>query len=231
MGSWDFIAANRRFLSFGILMSLFSSFGQTYYIAMFSAEIRGVFDLSHGDFGEIYAYATLASGTTLIWLGRKIDHIDLRFYSVLVCVGLIAACLMMSQVSSVVMLGLAIFTLRLFGQGLMSHTAVTSMARYFHERRGLAIGLASTGHAIGEAMFPYMAVILIAVIILLILFLTGVFAADVEGDIEAPAVDVSASGGELPDVDVDAADVRLGSETEEVEVPTIDVEPAEPDEE
>jgi MFS family permease len=164
MGSWDFIAANRRFLSFGILMSLFSSFGQTYYIAMFSAEIRGVFDLSHGDFGEIYAYATLASGTTLIWLGRKIDHIDLRFYSVLVCVGLIAACLMMSQVSSVVMLGLAIFTLRLFGQGLMSHTAVTSMARYFHKRRGLAIGLASTGHAIGEAMFPYMAVILIAAI-------------------------------------------------------------------
>ena len=76
-----------------------------------------------------------------------------------------------------------------------------------------------------------LAVILIAVIILLILFLTGVFAADVEGDLEAPAVDVSASGGELPNVDVDAADVRLGSETEEVEVPTIDVEPAEPDEE
>ena len=164
MGTWTFISANRRFLAFGVLMSLFASFGQTYYIAMFSAEIRGVFDLSHGDFGEIYAYATLASGTTLIWLGRKIDHIDLRIYSVAVSAGLVAACLMMSQVSSVIMLGLAIFTLRLFGQGLMSHTAATSMARYFHERRGMAIGLATTGHAAGEALFPYMAVTLIAAI-------------------------------------------------------------------
>ncbi len=99
MGSWTFISANRRFLAFGVLMTLFASFGQTYYIAMFSAEIRGVFDLSHGDFGEIYAYATLASGTTLIWLGRKIDHIVLRIYSVAVCAGLVAACLMLSQVS------------------------------------------------------------------------------------------------------------------------------------
>jgi MFS family permease len=164
MGSWTFIAANRRFLSFGVMMSLFSSFGQTYFIAMFSAEIRGAFGLSHGDFGEIYAYATLASGTTLIWLGRKIDHMDLRLYSALVCVGLVAACLMMSQVSSVIMLGLAIFALRLSGQGLMSHTAVTSMARYFHEQRGMAIGLASTGHAAGEALLPYMAVTLIAAI-------------------------------------------------------------------
>lgn len=164
MGLATFIMANRRFLAFGFLLSLFSSFGQTYYIAMFGAEIRGVFDLSHGDFGEIYAYATLASGTTLIWLGRKIDHIDLRLYSAAVCIGLVAASLMMFQASSVVMLGLAIFALRLTGQGLMSHTAATSMARYFHERRGMAIGLASTGHAAGEAMFPIMAVTLIAAI-------------------------------------------------------------------
>ena len=156
--------ANRRFLAFGALMSLFSSFGQTYFIAMFSAQIRGVFDLSHGDFGEIYALATLASGISLIWLGRQIDHIDLRLYSAAVCAGLVVACLMMSQISSVLMLGLAIFALRIAGQGLMSHTAVTSMARYFHERRGMAIGLASTGHAMGEALFPYMAVSLIAAI-------------------------------------------------------------------
>jgi len=162
MGAWSFIIANRRFLAFGVLLSLFSSFGQTYFIAMFSAELRGVFDLSHGDFGEIYAYATLASGATLIWLGRQIDHIDLRLYSAAVCVGLVVASVLMSVTSSVAMLGLAIFALRLTGQGLMSHTAITSMARYFHERRGLAIGLASTGHAAGEALLPFMAVTLIA---------------------------------------------------------------------
>ena len=164
MGSWAFILANRRFLAFGILMTLFASFGQTYFIALFSAEIRAVFDLSHGDFGEIYAFATLASGACLIWLGRLIDRIDLRLYSGLVGAGLVVGCLLMSQVSSVLMLGLAIFVMRLFGQGLMSHTAITSMARYFHERRGLAIAMASTGHAGGEAVFPFVAVMLIAAI-------------------------------------------------------------------
>lgn len=164
MSHWSFIYANRRFLAFGVLLSLFSSFGQTYFIAMFSAEIRGFFELSHGDFGEIYAYATLASGATLIWLGRKIDHIDLRPYSAAVCVGLAVAALMMYQAASVLMLGLALFTLRLTGQGLMSLTASTSMARYFHQNRGMAIGVASTGYAGGEALFPYMAVILIAAV-------------------------------------------------------------------
>ena len=34
---------------------LFSSFGQTFYIAQFSGEIREAFGLSDGEFGKIYA--------------------------------------------------------------------------------------------------------------------------------------------------------------------------------
>jgi len=43
-----------------------------------------------------------------------------------------------------------------------------------------------------------------------------------EGDM--PEVDVE--GGALPEYDVDAADVDVGTETQTVEVPTIDVEEA-----
>ena len=164
MGQMRFIVENRRFLTFGLLLTMFSSFGQTFFIALFGAEIRAAFDLSHGGFGQVYALATLASGGCLLWLGHKIDNMDLRLYSGLICAGLVAACLLMSAASSVVLLWAAIFALRLTGQGLMSHAAITSMARYFHDRRGMAVSTASLGHAAGEGVFPLMAVALIAAI-------------------------------------------------------------------
>ena len=95
---------------------------------MFSAELRAEFALSHGGFGLVYSLATLSSGLSLMWLGRQIDKFDLRLYSLCVSAALIAACFVMAAVPSVVVLCLAIFALRLAGQGLMTHTAVTSMA-------------------------------------------------------------------------------------------------------
>ena len=160
MKYFSFVKANRRFLAFGLLMALFSGFGQTYFIALFSAELRTVFGLTHGGFGSIYAAATLASGLCVIWLGRKIDQVDLRLYAVLVCVGLILGCFLMSVVPSVALLYLSIFAMRLTGQGLMSHTAVTSMVRYFEGERGKAVSIAALGFPVGAAVFPLIGVAL-----------------------------------------------------------------------
>jgi hypothetical protein len=41
-----------------------------------------------------------------------------------------------------------------------------------------------------------------------------------------PDVDVNVSGGELPEYNVTAPTVTVGSENKTVEVPTVDVEPA-----
>lgn len=49
---------------------------------------------------------------------------------------------------------ISIYGLRLFGQGMMSHTSITSMARFFDDDRGKAISLASLGHSVGEAILP-----------------------------------------------------------------------------
>ena len=162
IGYFTFIRQNIRFLAFGFALTLSSSFGQTYFIALFSPDIRGEFGLSHGDFGLLYSLATLASGLSLAWVGRQIDRVDLRLYTGLVCAGLVASCWFMALVPSVAALVLALFALRLTGQGLIGHTAITSMARYFDAGRGRAIGIASLGHAAGEAVFPLMAVGLIA---------------------------------------------------------------------
>lgn len=153
-----FVLDNRRFLLFGFAFTFFSSFGQTFFIGVFGENIRDDFGLSVGGFGSLYSIATLTSGFCIIWLGRLIDRIDLRLYSAVVCVGLAGAALAMAGVHAVVALGAAIFGLRLFGQGLMSHTAITSMTRYFDEHRGKAMCLAGLGFAAGEAIFPRAAV-------------------------------------------------------------------------
>ncbi len=161
MNYFDFIKKNWRFLCFGIVLNFFSSTGQTFYISIFGGEFRRDFNLSEGDFGFIYMIATLFSAGSLIWLGRLIDRMDLRFYTLLICLGSILACFLTSSVTSAFMLTLAFYLLRLMGQGLMNHAAVTSMGRYFTMQRGTAIGIITLGSTLGLAVYPLVGVTLI----------------------------------------------------------------------
>lgn len=160
----SFIAANRRFLSFGVTAAFLSSFGQTFFIALFGGAWRAEFGLSHGDFGTLYSLGTLCAGLTLIWLGRKIDHVDLTRYTLMVSGGLAAACLLTAVVPSAIFLCLVFYLLRLTGQGLMSHVSIIAMARYFDRARGKAVSLAALGHPLGEAIFPPLAVLLLGLV-------------------------------------------------------------------
>ena len=160
----DFAARHRRFLGFGFLLAFSSSFGQTYFIGVFGPSVQDAFALSHTSWGTIYMAGTLASALLLPATGRLIDRADLRIYATVVCVLLIVACTVMASVTGPVMLAVAIFLLRQSGQGLMSHVAITSMARYFDAGRGRAIALATLGFAVGEALLPFLAVLAIAAV-------------------------------------------------------------------
>jgi MFS family permease len=158
MQYFQFVYENRRFLSFGVLVAFFSAFGQTFFIAVFGPDIRAEFGLSHGDFGGYYAIGTAASGVCLIWAGKLIDRFDLRWVTVGVVLALIGACAFMSVVPVAWALVPALFALRLSGQGLMSHTAMTAMGRYFEAERGRAVSVAILGFPLGVAVFPGLAV-------------------------------------------------------------------------
>ena len=95
MNTLTFIRTNSRWLFGGLLLTIFSSFGQTYFIALFGAEIRQTFDLSHGDFGGIYMIGTLTSAATLVWVGRVVDHYSVSAVAFYVCV----ACLLYTSPS------------------------------------------------------------------------------------------------------------------------------------
>ncbi|CAN0399719.1 unnamed protein product, partial [Discosporangium mesarthrocarpum] len=117
-----FVLDNWRLLGFAFILSFGSSFGQTFYISMSSAQIREAFGLTHGGFGLSFTIATLASGIALVWAGKQIDRLDLRLFTALVVGGLIAGMAALSVVSSVVALTVVLFLLRFCGQGLMIHT-------------------------------------------------------------------------------------------------------------
>lgn len=154
-----FIRFNARLLGFGFLMTFASSFGQTYFIGVFGPSIQAEFGLSHSAWGMIYMAGTLASATLLPWSGKKIDLIDLRLYTLIVITLLAIACFSTAAIFSPLILVLAIFLIRHSGQGLASHTSITTMARYFDASRGRAIAIATLGISVGQAILPFLAVL------------------------------------------------------------------------
>lgn len=160
----SFFRAHGPLVVFGAFMCFASSFGQTFYISLFGGQIREDFALSHGDFGKVYAAATMLSAATLVLVGRLIDRVRLARFAAVVLLGLASMSLAMGAAWSVPALGAAIYGLRLFGQGLATHTGITAMARYFEAERGRAVGIASLGLPAGEFMLPLLVVAAFAVV-------------------------------------------------------------------
>ena len=159
-----FLQANARWLAAGFLLALGSSFGQTYFIAIFGDAVRAEYGLSHGEWGWIYATGTTASAIALIQLGRRADDMDPRILALTIIVAFAAVCLGMALIASVWALPFLIFGLRLCGQGLLSHLSQTLTARWFAATRGKALAVASFGYPTGEALAPIAAVALIGAI-------------------------------------------------------------------
>jgi MFS family permease len=145
------------FIFYGFCLCFFSGFGQTYFIAIFNGSLSKDLSLSLSQLGSLYGAATFSSALLLIPIGKLIDEIDLRFFTFLSFIILSLACVGLSKANGPLTLYLSFLILRLGGQGLMSHTAMTSMSRYFQKQRGIATSISNIGFAAGIAFFPIMA--------------------------------------------------------------------------
>jgi len=150
----EFIRRNFRWIAGGFMLTYFSSFGQTYFISASVSEWQAAFGLTHGEFGRLYMFATLASALCLPLVGRLVDFVQAHLMIALVVPVLAGAVLLAGYASSLPMLVVAIFLLRLFGQGMMTHIALTSTGRWFVAERGRAVSLVVLGHQGGEATIP-----------------------------------------------------------------------------
>ncbi len=161
MAYWKFLLRHPRLLSFGVLLTLFSSFGQTFLISIFVPDMLETFSLNSGQFGTLYTVATLCSALSLPFFGRVLDRTDPGRYSLCVGAGLIAACWLMALAPNVAFLFAGLLGLRLAGQGLLGLTAATTMAKAFTDFRGRALSISATGYPLGEGILPILVVLLI----------------------------------------------------------------------
>jgi MFS family permease len=141
-----------------------SSGGQTFFISIFIPSIAISLGLRAEDFGFIYGAATIVSAVLLPFAGRLIDRFDLIHFGIFTGVMLTVACCSLALSQGLVGLTASLIAIRLFGQGLMTHTAMTATARYFMSNRGKALSITSLGHAAGEALLPLAAISLIGLI-------------------------------------------------------------------
>lgn len=154
MSFLGFLRENARWLSGGFLLTLFSGFGQTFFISLSAGEIRAEFGLSHGGWGSVYMLATLGSALCLPWVGAVVDHRPIWQVSLGTTIFLSLACIGMALAGNVFVLVIVIFALRLFGQGMMTHIALTAMGKWYATQRGRAVSVASIGVNAGEACLP-----------------------------------------------------------------------------
>lgn len=154
MGYLRFLIDNRLFLLAGFLLTFTSSFGQTYFIALFAGEIKETFSLSDGQWGGLYTLATTMSALTMVWAGALTDRFRVRQLSLAVMVLLALACVSMALVRNVILLVVVIYALRLTGQGMLSQLGAVAMSRWFIATRGRALSLSSMGFAAGQAILP-----------------------------------------------------------------------------
>ena len=156
-----FKSLNFKVILFGFIFTFFSSFGQSFFLGLFNSSIRDALSISHGQFGSIYASATLLSSFILVWVGKKIDDFNILKFASYVIALLAISCFLFSKISSVFFLFFSIFLMRLSGQGLMSHTATTTISRFFEKTRGRALSTTWLGLSLAEFILPLLIIFLL----------------------------------------------------------------------
>ncbi len=111
----------------------------------------------------LFTATTLASAVALLRIGGWIDRTDLLRYSLACGAFLAISCVAIGLARELILLVIGMLCLRLAGNGLLTHVALTATARHFLEQRGQALSLVLLGASIGEGGFPVIVTALISV--------------------------------------------------------------------
>ncbi|BDD01587.1 MFS transporter [Persicobacter psychrovividus] len=158
---FNLLKKSPQVVSYGVIHYFFSSVGQSFFLSLFIPQFCTRLAIDAATFAYIYAVSSFAAGVLLSVIGPVVDRIDLRKCSGLFALLAACFCLLMGQVQSVWMLGIAIFGLRLTGQGMMPLIGAAAMGKYFKADRGKALSIAALGMSVGEVLAPIGLVVLI----------------------------------------------------------------------
>ena len=160
----DFYIKNLRWLYIVFILTFCSAFGQTFFISLYSGEIRTAFELTHGEWGLIYSCATLSSAILILFVGGYADRSSAKSLSTLVILGLVVFIFLMANNTSKWGLVLIILGLRFFGQGMLGHISMVFCGKWFFKNKGKAVAVANSGYTLAEAIMPTIFVALVGVL-------------------------------------------------------------------
>lgn len=149
-----FVRSNLRWVGGGFLLMFFSTFGQTYFVGLSGPYLMARYGLTGGQFGGLYMVATMASALTLPWLGRSLDFLPAWKVVRFSIPGLAVGCVLIVTAPHVAVLLVALYMLRLFGQGMLIEIAYTEVGRWFSSSRGRAMAVVTLGLQAGAALLP-----------------------------------------------------------------------------
>lgn len=132
----------------------FSGPGQTYSNSQFIDEYIHDFGWSRSLVSSVYSIATLLAGFLMIFVGRFIDRFGQRMMMVTIGTLFAMASLFNSFISSIWMLAVGFFLVRLLGQGSMSLIPNTLVAQWFIKKRGRALSLVTLFSFASAMLFP-----------------------------------------------------------------------------
>lgn len=136
------------------ILVFFSGPGQTYGVSEFVGSFVKQFHGNETLVSGIYSTATLLSGSLLFLMGRCVDTYGQRIMGVIAAVMLGVACLWSSFVANPLMLFIAFFMLRYFGQGSMTLIPNTLVPQWFIKKRGRAMSFMAIGSFVSAVTFP-----------------------------------------------------------------------------
>lgn len=134
--------------------TFFSSPGQTYSISAFIDSYIEEFGFSRTLISTVYSFATIISGSLLVFMGKAVDKFGQRLMLVIAGVMLGVACLFNSFIINIPMIFIGFFLLRYFGQGSLTLIPGSLVPQWFEKHRALAISLLTLGTILGNLFAP-----------------------------------------------------------------------------
>lgn len=144
-----------------VLAAIATSPGQTFGVSIFNPYFRSYLGLNHSQLTGAYMFGTFLAALPQPLIGSLMDRFGIRRVMAAIVILFGLACLFMAQVSSLLLLFVAFFLLRLLGQGALSLLAANTLPMWFHERLGTVAGFMSAGVASSIAFIPPLILLLI----------------------------------------------------------------------
>ena len=132
-------------------------FGGVGLVAGLLKPIAGELGLPRGDISMAYTVATVATAFAGVAFGRVADLYGVRVLVVLGSITIALSLMAVSQISAQWHLYAAYAMFGALGFGAIAIPMTATVTNWFTERRGIALGIATAGGAIGQGVIPYIA--------------------------------------------------------------------------